>query len=123
MNSRGDGDHRPELAPEDRGKHWQQLRQGVRVRSVLPLMACFSPWFLLLGIVPAVVSAVFNAIPWPSAATEVSTARLGAGLPAASAACAAVVRTFDGPVADDLGPASGLTRARCRRCTRLSSSP
>jgi hypothetical protein len=28
MNSRGDDDHRRELAAEDRGEHWQQLRQG-----------------------------------------------------------------------------------------------
>jgi hypothetical protein len=33
------------------------------VRSVLPLMMGFIPSFLLLGIVPAVVSAVFNALP------------------------------------------------------------
>jgi len=33
------------------------------IRSVLPLMMCFIPSFLLLGIVPAVVSAVFNALP------------------------------------------------------------
>jgi len=31
------------------------------VRSVLPMMICFIPSFMLLGIVPAVVSAVFNA--------------------------------------------------------------
>ena len=30
-------------------------------RSVLPMMICFIPSFMLLGIVPAVVSAVFNA--------------------------------------------------------------
>jgi hypothetical protein len=28
VNSRGDDDHRRELAAEDRGEHWQQLRQG-----------------------------------------------------------------------------------------------
>jgi hypothetical protein len=28
---------------------------------VLPMMACFIPSFMLLGIVPAVVSAIFNA--------------------------------------------------------------
>jgi hypothetical protein len=33
----------------------------VRVRSVLPMMMCFIPSFMLLGIVPAIVSAVFNA--------------------------------------------------------------
>jgi len=31
------------------------------VRSVLPMMICFISSFMLLGIVPAVVSAVFNA--------------------------------------------------------------
>jgi hypothetical protein len=29
----------------------------------MPLMMCFIPSFLVLGIVPAVVSAVFNAFP------------------------------------------------------------
>ena len=33
----------------------------LRVRSVLPMMMCFIPSFMLLGIVPAIVSAVFNA--------------------------------------------------------------
>jgi hypothetical protein len=28
---------------------------------VLPMMTCFIPSFMLLGIVPAIVSAVFNA--------------------------------------------------------------
>jgi hypothetical protein len=31
------------------------------VRSVLPLMTCFIPAFLLLGVVPTVVSAVVQA--------------------------------------------------------------
>jgi hypothetical protein len=31
------------------------------VRSVLPMIMCFIPSFMLLGIVPAIVSAVFNA--------------------------------------------------------------
>ncbi len=34
----------------------------VGVRSVLPLMLCFIPAFLLLGIVPTVVSAVLSAL-------------------------------------------------------------
>jgi hypothetical protein len=38
-------------------------KSSLRVRSVLPLMTCFIPSFMLLGIVPAVVSAVFNALP------------------------------------------------------------
>ena len=33
----------------------------LRARSVLPMMMCFIPSFMLLGIVPAIVSAVFNA--------------------------------------------------------------
>jgi hypothetical protein len=33
----------------------------LRVRSVLPMMMYFIPSFMLLGIVPAIVSAVFNA--------------------------------------------------------------
>ena len=33
----------------------------VRVRSVLPMIMCFIPSFMLLGILPAIVSAVFNA--------------------------------------------------------------
>jgi hypothetical protein len=32
------------------------------LRSVLPLMTCFIPSFMLLGIVPAVVSAVFHGL-------------------------------------------------------------
>jgi hypothetical protein len=32
-----------------------------RVRNVLPMIMCFIPPFMLLGIVPAIVSAVFNA--------------------------------------------------------------
>jgi hypothetical protein len=35
----------------------------VGVQSVLPMKISFIPSFLLLGIVPAVVSAVFNALP------------------------------------------------------------
>jgi hypothetical protein len=35
--------------------------EGVPVRSVLPMIMCFIPSFMLLGIVPAIVSAVFNA--------------------------------------------------------------
>jgi hypothetical protein len=35
----------------------------LRVRSVLPMKISFIPSFLLLGIVPAAVSAVFNALP------------------------------------------------------------
>jgi pilus assembly protein TadC len=34
----------------------------VGVRSVLPLMTCFLPAFLLLGVIPTVASAVINAL-------------------------------------------------------------
>lgn len=37
--------------------------KAVGVRSVLPLMTCFLPAFLLLGVVPAVASALLNAFP------------------------------------------------------------
>jgi hypothetical protein len=40
------------------GSNWAK---GVRVRSMLPMIMCFIPSFMLLGIVPAIVSAVFNA--------------------------------------------------------------
>jgi hypothetical protein len=40
---------------------WSDCARGVRVRSVLPMIMCFIPSFMLLGIVPAIVSAVFNA--------------------------------------------------------------
>jgi hypothetical protein len=35
----------------------------VGVRSVLPLMICFLPAFLLLGVLPSVVSAILKAFP------------------------------------------------------------
>jgi pilus assembly protein TadC len=50
-------------AREIRRSRLQVMARAVGVRSVLPLMTCFIPAFLLLGIVPAVVSAVFNAVP------------------------------------------------------------
>jgi pilus assembly protein TadC len=48
-------------AREARRGALQVLARGVGVRSVLPMMICFIPSFMLLGIVPAVVSAIFNA--------------------------------------------------------------
>jgi Flp pilus assembly protein TadB len=39
----------------------QVRARGVGVRSVAPMMGCFIPSFMLLGVVPTVVSAVFNA--------------------------------------------------------------
>ena len=55
--------HHAAAAREIRRSELQVLARAVGVRSVLPLMMCFIPSFLLLGIVPAVVSAVVNAIP------------------------------------------------------------
>ena len=39
----------------------QVRARSVGVRSVAPMMGCFIPSFMLLGVVPTVVSAVFNA--------------------------------------------------------------
>jgi pilus assembly protein TadC len=48
-------------AREARHGALQVRARAVGVRSVVPMMTCFIPSFMLLGIVPAVVSAVFNA--------------------------------------------------------------
>ena len=50
-----------ETARERRRAALQQAARGVGVRSVLPMMTCFIPAFLLLGVVPTVVSAVVQA--------------------------------------------------------------
>lgn len=50
-------------ARERRRTALEQAARSVGVRSVLPLMACFIPAFLLLGVVPTVVSAVVQAFP------------------------------------------------------------
>jgi pilus assembly protein TadC len=55
--------HQAAAAREARRSELQVRARTVGVRSVLPLMMCFIPSFLLLGIVPAVVSAVFHALP------------------------------------------------------------
>src|SRR4029450_6174316 len=55
--------HHAAAAREGRRSELHVLARAVGVRSVLPLMMCFIPSFLLLGIVPAVVSAVFSALP------------------------------------------------------------
>jgi pilus assembly protein TadC len=55
--------HQSEAARGARRGVLQVRARTVGVRSVLPLMMCFIPSFLLLGIVPAVVSAVFHALP------------------------------------------------------------
>ncbi len=53
--------HHAAAARDRRRAALQQRARGVGVRSVLPLMACFIPAFLLLGVVPTVVSAVLRA--------------------------------------------------------------
>jgi pilus assembly protein TadC len=55
--------HHAAAARQTRRSELQVQARAVGVRSVLPLMTCFIPSFMLLGIVPAVVSAVFNALP------------------------------------------------------------
>ena len=55
--------HHAAAARDARRSGLQVRARAVGVRSVLPLMMCFIPSFMLLGIVPAVVSAVFNALP------------------------------------------------------------
>jgi pilus assembly protein TadC len=55
--------HQAAAAREARRSVLHVRARTVGVRSVLPLMMCFIPSFLLLGIVPAVVSAVFHALP------------------------------------------------------------
>ena len=55
--------HHAAAARETRRSELQVRARAVGVRSVLPLMTCFLPSFLLLGTVPAVVSAVFHALP------------------------------------------------------------
>jgi pilus assembly protein TadC len=53
--------HQAAAAREVRRGALQVRARAVGVRSVLPMMICFIPSFMLLGIVPTVVSAVFNA--------------------------------------------------------------
>ncbi|MFT4166040.1 MAG: type II secretion system F family protein [Microlunatus sp.] len=51
-----------EVAREERRGQVESAARRVGVRSVLPLMVCFIPSFLLIGIVPTVASAVLNAL-------------------------------------------------------------
>jgi hypothetical protein len=58
------------VPPDDDLVHHQHLGQRAAdqqqigpLRSVLPLMTCFIPSFMLLGIVPAVAWAVFHGLP------------------------------------------------------------
>jgi len=53
--------HHAAAARDARRGALQVLARGVGVRSVLPMMICFIPSFMLLGLVPAVVSAIFSA--------------------------------------------------------------
>jgi pilus assembly protein TadC len=55
--------HHAAAAREARRSELQVRARTVGVRSVLPLMMCFIPSFLLLGTVPAVVSTVFHVLP------------------------------------------------------------
>ncbi len=52
-----------EVARERRRAALQIRARAVGVRSVMPLMICFIPSFLLLGVVPTIVSALMNALP------------------------------------------------------------
>ena len=59
MAVRGAGALRGRWRPGQRGM--VSAEWAVGVRSVLPLMTCFLPAFLLLGVVPTVASAVLHA--------------------------------------------------------------
>lgn len=54
--------HHAEVARERRRAALQVRARSVGVRSVLPLMVCFIPSFMLLGVVPTVVSAITSAL-------------------------------------------------------------
>jgi pilus assembly protein TadC len=53
--------HHATAAREARRGAMQVRARAVGVRSVAPMMGCFIPSFMLLGVVPSVISAVFNA--------------------------------------------------------------
>jgi pilus assembly protein TadC len=55
--------HHARAARADRRAALQVRARAVGVRSVLPLMICFLPAFLLLGVLPSVVSAILKAFP------------------------------------------------------------
>jgi pilus assembly protein TadC len=50
------------VARQERHGQVEAAARRVGVRSVLPLMTCFIPAFLLLGVVPTVASAIMNAL-------------------------------------------------------------
>jgi Flp pilus assembly protein TadB len=54
--------HHAAAARQRRQAALQVAARSVGVRSVLPLMTCFLPAFLLIGVVPAVVSAISHAL-------------------------------------------------------------
>lgn len=54
--------HHARMARERRRSAVVIRAKAVGVRSVLPLMTCFLPSFLLVGVVPTVASAVLNAL-------------------------------------------------------------
>ena len=54
--------HHARAARQRRQAALEVAARSVGVRSVLPLMTCFLPAFLLIGIVPAVVSAISHAL-------------------------------------------------------------
>ncbi len=54
--------HHAEAARQRRLAALQVAARGVGVRSVLPMMTCFLPAFVLVGVVPSVVSAILNAL-------------------------------------------------------------
>ena len=54
--------HHAVQARERRQASLQVVARSVGVRSVLPLMTCFIPAFLLLGVVPTVASALSRAL-------------------------------------------------------------
>ena len=53
--------HHAARARDQRQAALQVVARGVGVRSVLPLMCCFIPSFMLLGVVPSVASALAHA--------------------------------------------------------------
>ncbi|HWI01369.1 MAG TPA: type II secretion system F family protein [Propionibacteriaceae bacterium] len=54
--------HHARAARQRRQAALQVAARSVGVRSVLPLMTCFLPAFLLIGVVPTVVSAISSAL-------------------------------------------------------------
>ena len=51
-----------EVARQERHGQVEAAARRVGVRSVMPLMLCFIPAFLLLGVVPTVASSLLSAL-------------------------------------------------------------